>query len=175
MRTIRTLFQAVNGTQQIAAFRVAIRILCARKHRKLTWCADLRVSRSNRRDHHLVTMRRCNSLCPALEFGACPLEAVIGVAERPGGQGWKAHVILGVRRGEHNRARPGELEHDALEGCQTGRVKMLNHLDYRCRIEATQARIPGRAGNPGLASGAAPGSAAADRAAAASVRSPRTR
>ena len=55
------------------------------KHRKLAWCTDLRVSRSNRRDRHLVAMHSSNPLGPGLEFDPCPLEAVVGMPERPCG------------------------------------------------------------------------------------------
>ena len=52
------------------------------------------------------------------------------------------HVVLPVRRGEHDRSRAGELEHGPLEGRQPGRVEVLDDLDNGGGIEPLQPPVP---------------------------------
>jgi hypothetical protein len=87
-------------------------------------------------------MRCRDPLGPCLKLSACPLEAVIGMSEGPCGEGRKAHVVLGIWRGQHHRSWPGELEHYPLEGRQSRRVEVLDHLNHRRSIEAVQACVP---------------------------------
>jgi len=56
-------------------------------------------------------------------------------------QAWKAHIVLGVWAGKHDRAWPSKLEGHPLEGRQARRLKMLSQLDHGCGIEAAYARI----------------------------------
>jgi hypothetical protein len=66
---------------------------------------------------------------------------VVGVAELLDPHVLPRHVVLAVRRRQHDRPRPGELEQHPLEGRQAGRVQVLNHLNDGGRVEALQPPV----------------------------------
>lgn len=72
---------------------------------------------------------------PRRELRARPLEAVIGMAELPCGQGLPHCVVLGVRRRHDNCRWLRGAENVLLGRRQTRRVEMLNDFDERRRVE----------------------------------------
>src|SRR5436309_1054540 len=85
------------------------------EHPHLSRRSHLGVVRPHRAERHPIAELPCHPVRPRLELGTRPLEAMVGVAQRPGGEHLPANVVLAVWRRQHHRAGPGELEHDALE------------------------------------------------------------
>ena len=78
-------------------------------------------------------------LRPVLKLLPRPLEPVIGVPELAGRQRLPHHVVFPVRRRQHDRLRPGELEQNSLQGRQPRRIEMLDDFNNRGRIESGPA------------------------------------
>ena len=82
-----------------------------------------------------------DSLAPGPEFGARPLEAMVGMTHLARRHALEARVVLDVWRRHDDEARPRELEHDALECRQPIGVDMLDHLDERDGVIAFDAPV----------------------------------
>src|SRR6266480_2555784 len=94
--------------------------------RHLRGWPDLGIVRPDGQEAHRVLVLYPNPIRPRLELQACPLKAMILMAQMAGGQRRKFDVVLNVRRGDHDRSRFREMEDDPLEGSESGRIEMLD-------------------------------------------------
>ena len=112
----------------------------AREHRHLSRRADLGslwpIAEAGWRNR---TSR--NAGAPLLKLCTRPFEAVVLVAGRAGREALELHVVLGVWRRHDDRPRPGELEQDALESGEAGRIEVFDDLDDCGCIEALQPLV----------------------------------
>src|SRR5262249_26843198 len=111
------------------------------KHRHLRRWAQHLVFRTHANKAHAITESRCNATSPILKLLPRPLEAMIGMAETTSPECFPLHVVLPVRRGQHNGSRLGELEQHALEGRQPRRIEMLDEFDHGGGIETLQPLV----------------------------------
>ena len=98
--------------------------------------------RADREEPHSIPEPARHARRPPLKLMSGPLEAVVGVAERPGGQRLPRHVELPVWRRQHDRAVPGELEEHPLERPQPGRVQVFDNLDDGGGIKPVEPLVP---------------------------------
>lgn len=126
--------------QEQAAARSETR-LAARPDRHLGRRPHLGIIRPDRQKAHAVAPALRDALRPVLELGPSPLEAVIAVAKALGWQLLLAHIVLSVRRGQHDHGRARELKEHTLEARQAMRIKVLDHLDHSGGIVACQPSV----------------------------------
>src|SRR5205823_4677494 len=93
----------------------------AREHGHLAGGADFGVHVAEWVDANRVAEGRADAVAPRRELGAGPLEAVVRVPELARGQAFKAHVVLAVRRRQHDHAGPSASEQHALERTESRR------------------------------------------------------
>src|SRR2546430_10710793 len=97
------------------------------KYRHLRGWPDLGILGPDGKEPHRVFVLCANPIRPRLELEACPLKAMILVAQMAGGQRREFDVVFDVRRRHHDRSRPREVEGDALEGGKARRIRMLDY------------------------------------------------
>src|SRR4051812_27283598 len=81
-----------------------------------------RILISHRPELDLVSEPLGDGTRPRRELRSAPFEAVVLVAEPAGGQRRPVRVVLGVRRRDDRRLRPGELEQRTLKRGEARRV-----------------------------------------------------
>lgn len=66
---------------------------------------------------------------------------MVGMPELTGGERLPHHVVFGVRCGDDNGRWARGREHVLLGGGQPWRIKVLDHLDERGRVETDQPLV----------------------------------
>src|SRR6185437_4874695 len=100
------------------------------EHRHLRRRSDNLILRPHRYELHRISEALRYAVGPFLKLRAHPLEAMVLVPKRAGGESLELDIVLGIGRRQHDGARPGELEQHTLERGQTRRIEMLDHLHH---------------------------------------------
>src|SRR5436190_12957366 len=79
---------------------------------------------------------------PCLKLDTTPLKPVITMPELSGRQRVPDHVVLSIRRRQHDSLGFCELKQHSFQCRQPWRIQMLYHLNDRRRIESGQSFVP---------------------------------
>src|SRR5580698_1122023 len=114
---------------------------CTTEHPHLRRRSDFGILVAHRAKCNSVPMPLGHIACPGLELFPSPFEAMVLMPELAGGERFKAHVVLRIRRGDDDRVRLRVLEDNSLESRQARRIEVLDDLNGSCSLKSGEALI----------------------------------